>query len=360
VRLRSLALIPIALAVAGIAAARQESGAMLRDRNVPPSPAAQAVKVVRDDAARRVDVLVDGRPFTSYIWPTTLKKPVLYPIRTATGTLVTRGFPLAPRPGERVDHPHHVGLWFNYGDVNGIDFWNNSDAIPDADRPKMGTVVHKDIVEAKSGAKGVVTAAMDWVMPDGSVVLKQRTTYTFSGDAATRTIDLDVTLSAQDKRVALTDNKEGTLGLRVTRALEEPSDKPEVFTDASGRPTTVATMDNTGVNGVYLTSEGTKGGKVWGTRGKWCLLGGLVGAEPVGIAIFDRPGNPGFPTYWHARGYGLFAANPLGQKALSNGKETLDLALEPKQSARFRYRIRITSTLQAPEQVEAAWQEWAR
>ena len=95
--------------------------------------------VVRNDADRRVDVLVDGKPFTSYIWPTTLKKPVLYPIRTAAGTLVTRGFPLDPRAGERVDHPHHVGLWFNYGDVNGLDFWNNSDAIAEADRPKMGT-----------------------------------------------------------------------------------------------------------------------------------------------------------------------------------------------------------------------------
>ena len=92
-------------------------------------PAAR-VEVVRKEADRRVDVLVDGKPFTSYIWPTTLKKPVLFPIRTAKGTLVTRGFPLEPRAGERVDHPHHVGLWFNYGDVNGIDFWNNSDAIP--------------------------------------------------------------------------------------------------------------------------------------------------------------------------------------------------------------------------------------
>ena len=111
------------------------------------------VDVVRKDAERRVDVLVDGKPFTSYIWPTTLKKPVLFPIRTARGTLVTRGFPLEPRPGERVDHPHHVGLWFNYGDVNGIDFWNNSDAIPVADRHKMGTIVHRDISNARRAAR---------------------------------------------------------------------------------------------------------------------------------------------------------------------------------------------------------------
>ena len=89
----------------------------------------KGVQVTVKEAERRVDVTIDGQPFTAYVWPTSLKKPVLYPIRTAKGTLVTRGFPLDPRPGERVDHPHHVGLWFNYGDVNGIDFWNNSDAI---------------------------------------------------------------------------------------------------------------------------------------------------------------------------------------------------------------------------------------
>src|SRR5207244_2138059 len=90
---------------------------------------APEVTVTKNDAARRVDVSIGGKPFTSYIWPDRLKKPVLYPLRAASGTLVTRGWPFDPRPGERVDHPHHVGLWFDYGDLNGIDFWNNSDAL---------------------------------------------------------------------------------------------------------------------------------------------------------------------------------------------------------------------------------------
>ncbi len=339
----------LALLLAGAAVRRGDAAASL------------PVTVVPAEKDRRVDILIGGQPFTSYTWPIRLKKPVLYPIRTASGTLVTRGFPLDPRPGERVDHPHHVGLWFNYGDVNGFDFWNNSDAIADADRPKMGTIEHRGIAAATGGTAGILTADSDWLLPDGRVVLKQRTVYTFTGDKTTRTIDLDITLTAQDTRVALTDNKEGVLGLRVTRALEEPSDKPEVFTDASGRATPVASMDNTGVNGVYLTSEGTKGAAVWGTRGRWCLLSGLVASEPVGIAIFDRPGNPGYPTYWHARGYGLFAANPLGQKALSNGRETLDFAIAPHQSARFRYRVRITNGApQTADDVEAAWKAWAQ
>ncbi len=110
------------------------------------------VQIAVKESDRRVDVTIGGQPFTSYIWPTTLKKPVLYPIRTAKGTLVTRGFPLDPRPGERIDHPHHVGLWFNYGDVNGVDFWNNSDAIKPDRKGKMGTIVQKAITVAKGGA----------------------------------------------------------------------------------------------------------------------------------------------------------------------------------------------------------------
>ena len=107
------------------------------------------VDVVPHEDQRRVDVLVDGKPFTAYVYPTTLKKPTLYPLRTASGTVVTRGWPLEPRPGERVDHPHHVGLWFTYSDVNGLDFWNNSEAIPAARAPKMGTILHRAVRHAE-------------------------------------------------------------------------------------------------------------------------------------------------------------------------------------------------------------------
>ena len=98
----------------------------------------------------RIDVLVDGKPFTSYIWPGTLKKPTLYPILSGDGVVLTRGFP--PAAGERADHPHHVGLWFNYGDVNGYDFWNHSSAIVEPARlEKMGRIIHTDITRMDNG-----------------------------------------------------------------------------------------------------------------------------------------------------------------------------------------------------------------
>jgi hypothetical protein len=111
----------------------------------------KGVQVVADEAHQRVDITIDGAPFTSYVWPSTLKKPVLFPVITSDGIDVVRGFPLAPRPGERVDHPHHAGIWFNYGNVNGFDFWNNSDAIKPADREKMGTITSRKSSPPRAG-----------------------------------------------------------------------------------------------------------------------------------------------------------------------------------------------------------------
>jgi hypothetical protein len=316
--------------------------------------------IVREDQ-RRVDILVNGQPFTSYIWPTTLAKPVLYPLRSARGTIVTRGYPLEPRPGERTDHPHHAGMWFNYGSVNGIDFWNNSDAIKPQDKPKMGTVDQRKIIEARSGQdQAELVVETDWNTADQKTLLKEHTRLVFRGDATTRTIDRITTLTAQGEKVVFEDDKEGLLGLRVARSLEMPSDKPEILTDASGRPTTVPKLANTGVNGVYLTSEGKTGDAAWGTRGKWCNLSGTVEGEAVTISIFDHPSNSNFPAYWHARGYGLFAVNPLGRKIFTNGKEpALNFTLAPNESVTFRYRVLITSGQPTPEGTEKAYNDFA-
>jgi len=316
------------------------------------SSAADHVHLAVDESGRRVDVTIDGKPFTSYIWPATVKKPVLYPIRDAHGTLVTRGWPMDPRPGERVDHPHHVGLWLNYENVNGVDFWNNSDAIKPSEAPKMGTILHRRIVQATSGERGNLITESDWVLHDGTTLLHERTEYVFAGNASSRTIDRITTLTALDKRVSFDDAKDGMLGMRVARQLELPATKAEVFTDISGRKTDVPKLDNTGITGNYVTSEGKQGNDAWGTRGRWCVLTGRIGNDTMSIAMLDHPKNPGYPTYWHARDYGLFAANPLGQKIFSNGKEALGFALEPKQSVTFRYRIWIVDGGLTPDRAD--------
>jgi hypothetical protein len=341
---RLLVLLCIAVSVYSIADAQTKS---------------EGVRVVANEAARRVDISIDGKPFTSYIWPDTIKKPVLYPLRAATGTVVTRGYPLEPRAGERVDHPHHVGLWFNYGNVNGLDFWNNSEAIKPEERHKYGSIRHLKIKRVKNAkAQGELEVEMEWLTPDGKPLLREETTFIFHAAPNQRAIDRITRLTALDSRVVFADNKEGVLGLRVARQLEQPSNQPEVFTDASGKATSVPKLDNTGVTGEYQSSAGKTGDAVWGTRGNWTMLTGKIENEELTLAILDHPKNPGFPTYWHARGYGLFAANPLGQEVFSNGKEKLNFTLEPKQSATFRYRVLILSGKRTADELEAQYQHF--
>jgi len=320
----------------------------------------RGVHLVANAAERRVDVLVDGQAFTSYIYPSELQKPVLFPIRSAKGTLLTRGFPLQPRPGERNDHPHHVGMWFNFEDVNGIDFWNNSYAVPPADRLRMGTIRHERVVEMKDGeTSGSLTTDSKWVAANEKVLLAERTKFIFRKAPGLRVVDRIATLRASDVAVKFNDAKDGLFGLRVARALESPLDKPETVFDSHGNPTTVGAADSAEISGEYLTSEGKRGKEAWGTRGRWCLLRGRAGGEDITIAILDHPKNPGFPTYWHARGYGLFAANPLGQKVFSNGKETLNFSLPAGESVVFRYRVVIFSHRATIAEAEAAYREFA-
>jgi len=321
----------------------------------------ELVQVTARDADRRVDVTIGGKPFTSYIYPVSLKKPVLYPLRAASGTVVTRGYPLEPRPGERVDHPHHAGVWFNYGNVSGLDFWNNSTAIKDSAAPHMGTILHRAVRGVRSGAgEGTLDVTNEWVNYRGHALLREDTRFVFRARPGVRLIDRVTTLTALDSAVSFADDKEGLIGIRVARGLEQPSTTPEKFVDASGRVTDVPMLDNTGVTGKYVSSEGKEGDAVWGTRGRWTMLTGSLNNEPITLAILDHPTNVGFPTYWHARGYGLFAANNLGQKAMSGGKDELNFMLAAGKSVTFRHEILILNGAATPGDIETYYAAFAK
>ncbi len=302
--------------------------------------AKKGVEIIPDEAQRKIDVRFNGKLFTSYIYPTDLEKPVLYPIFTAKGTVITRGFPRDPRPNERVDHPHHVGSWLNFGDVNGLDFWNNSYAIPAGKKPMYGSIRHRNIVSTLNGpTEGILTVAADWVDQNEKALLKEETKFVFSGEGAWRIIERTTKLTAQQDTVTFTDNKEGFIAIRMDRAFEEPSDKPELFLDANGNPTEVKAMNNDGVNGVYRNSEGLEKGAVWGKPTKWvCLSADKVG-EKISVAILDHKNNPGYPAHSHARGYGLFATNNMGSQVFDKEASLFKLLLKPGESTIFKHMI---------------------
>lgn len=292
-------------------------------------------------AEKKVDILYNGHLLTAYCYPDSVFKPILFPVNTINGITVTRGYPLEPRTGERTDHPHHTGVWMNYESVNDLDFWNNSTAIPGAKRSKYGTIRHQEVTaQSATRDRAELSVTANWQRPDGHVLLKEKTTYTFRVKGNQFLIDRATTLTANDIDVHFKDVKDGFMAIRVARELEMPSTEPGIFVDAQGNETKVP-VNNQGVTGMYTNDAGVTGDSVWSTKGRWTMLTGKKEGRDITIALFDHPSNPGYPTYWHARGYGLFAANPLGRKVFSQGKEELNLVLKPGQSVSFKYQLLI-------------------
>lgn len=302
------------------------------------------VELINQKAGQQVDVMIGGKLFTSYCYSDSLMKQILYPILTEEGKPITRGWPIKSRPGEHTDHPHQRGMWLNYGDVNGYDFWGNSYAIPDSIRNvEKGRIKHIKIDKMSSGAgEGTLVTNESWISPFGNELLSEKTTYHFIADGKVQIIDRITTLTATDSAILFRDTKEGMFGIRYNRHLKLPSEKTETFTDAMGNPTTV-TASSGDVTGNYLSSEGITGENVWSTRARWMDLYGNIDGEKVSLVICDHPGNFDYPTYWHARGYGLFAANPFGARDFTDGKLTIDFTLPKGQSLTFRYRLIISS-----------------
>lgn len=308
---------------------------------------AQPVKgfVITDQKDKKqVDILYNNKLLTSYCYYDSSRKPMLFPVNTIDGITVTRGYPFKTIAGERTDHPHHTGIWLNYESVNGLDFWNNSTAIAVEKRNKYGTIIHQKIIRKKENRTfASLTTSATWVRPDKKILLNEQTTFNFSVKENSFIIDHITTLMATDTVVFFKDVKDGMFAIRVARELELPSKEKSNYVDDKGNITSIPPSTAADVTGMYYSSEGLKGDSVWSSKGKWVMLTGKKEGKEITIGIFDHPSNIGYPAYWHARGYGLFAVNPLGRKIFSNGKEELNFSLQPGQSVTFRYRVVIHS-----------------
>ncbi len=307
------------------------------------APAEKGVRFEKVNDQNKVDIFINGSLFTSYRYPADLEKPFLYPVYAPNGSVITRGYPLEPRKGERIDHPHQIGLWFNHGSINGLDFWNNSSAIPADRKNSYGHIAVQKFVRADNGKKGVLEVVCEWKDNQGNTILLENVRYIFTGDAASRTMDHISTLTAVNGPVTIADNKEGLFAIRVDRAFEMPSNESLVFTDDKGNPTTVKATDNTGVTGMYTSNQGLKGDAVWGTRNDWVFLSGTKDNTAITFAIFDHPDNPGYPAYAHARGYGLFSVNNLGQNSYDPKQEKMEWKLAKGESITLRHRFYVKS-----------------
>jgi hypothetical protein len=298
-------------------------------------PLAAEIKV--SPSADRIEVVVDGKPFTTFFVGADAPKPYLHPLRSASGKIVTRGYPMENIEGEDKDHPHHRGLWFTHGEVNGFDFWANESTQKGATRNGKGRIVTKKVVSTKGGKKsGSIAADFEWQNAQGRGMLTESRSMTFYSDPKLRVIDFDIRLISLEP-VHFGDTKEGTFAIRLLKSMEEKHGGK--MTNAGG----ASTEQN-----------------VWGKRSPWVDYVGQVDGETLGVAILDHPSNPRHPTYWHSRAYGLFAANIFGVADFERDK-TKDgsLHLEPSKTLQFRYRVIIHSGDAAAADIAGQFRKYA-
>ena len=258
----------------------------------------------------KVDVLIGGRPFTTLHYAAELDKPFFHPFRTASGIVVTRGWPVDPVPGETTDHPHQRGLWWAHGMTNKVDFWTNEGKT--TGRYRLTTTPALDRV------RGSITLNLEMVTPDNRVLGGLAEQYTFSAAGENRIVDILIRILAdRGTEIVLGDTKEGVMAFRVADDLTEPKGT------------------------ILLNSEGGIGEKaIWGKRARWVDYSGKIKRAAVGVAMFDHPSNPNYPTYWMARGYGLLAANATGAHEFT-GDAKLDGSITIPKGGKLEFRHRV-------------------
>jgi len=275
-------------------------------------------------------VTLGGAPFAT-VQAGAEPRPFVFPLLGPGGVPMTRSWPMAEVAGEARDHPHHSSLWFAHGDVGGFDFWQGV-----AHRERMVLAAAPAVALGAAGAS--VRCSYRWLADDDTLVCTEERELVFGGVDDARTIDVAVTLRPAARPLVIGDTKEGTFAVRVRQAL---------------------CVEGTGAVGSLTDSEGRRDGDVWGKRARWIDDAGTVDGRAVGIALFDHPQNHGHPTWWHARTYGLLAANPFGvhdfeKKPAGTGA----LTVPQGQDLRLRYRVLLHGAGWDRARLDAAWSAW--
>lgn len=273
------------------------------------------VRFVQD--TDRISVQIDGKPYTNFFFPVQGEKPYILPLRTASGIIVTRPYPLEGVTGEETDHPYHHGLFFAHKSINGYTFWST------APEPKdQGHVRLRKVIMLRNGRKaGTIKIAFDGLDSEGKTIMIDTETVTFYSGPVLRIIDYEIDVTPVGGPLTFGDVIEGVVGIRLATALSEKG------------------------TGRMVNAQGQETEKnVWGKQSPWVDYYGQIDGKTVGVAMFDNPSNPRYPTYWMARGYGLLAANPFAVRGFT-GDKTKDgsMTIEPGHMLRLQYRVVIHS-----------------
>jgi len=259
-----------------------------------------------------IEIKCDGKIITNYYFSSKYPKPFLYPVLDPNGNCITRHYPMKKVEGETTDHIHHRSIWTAFGDVNGVDIWE--------EKKHYGRIITKKFLKLSGGEFAHIIVLNHWVSEYNNKVMdEEREIKIYNLDNDEKIFDFNIKFKSNIDNVKFGDTKEGgIISVRVATSMD--GDK----------------------GGKIENSEGKIGEKdCWGKKAKWCDYSGNVCNKIVGIAIFDHPENLK-PAYWHVRNYGLFAVNPFGLSYFENNPNKRgDFILEKGKEGIFKYRIII-------------------
>jgi hypothetical protein len=292
----------------------------------------RAAQITAERSEHGVTVKIDGKLFTEYLTDSATK-PILWPIIGPTGKPMTRAWPMEAKSKGTKDHPHHRSLWFTHGSVNGIDFWT------DVPADKRGRIVHRDFVTVQSGPEAEIIARDDWLSPQGKKVCEDQQRLVFGVQGTSRWIDYAITLRASEGPLAFGDTKEGSFGLRMADSMRVDAKK----------------------GGRIINSRGLTDAAAWGKTAEWVDYHGPLDGQTVGIAIMNHPSSFRYPTAWHVRTYGLFAANPFAEHEFAgDSTHPVSYTLPQGKEIVFRYRVLLHRGDEKEGRVAEAFAEYAK
>jgi hypothetical protein len=306
-------------------------------------PLARA-EVTVERSQRGAVVEIDGALFTEYLIKAG-RSPAMWPLIGPTGKAMTRSYPVGlSQQGETRDHPHHQSLWFTHDQVNGVDFWKANVAAAaeasDSGQSNGPHIAHREFREIESsGPTARLVTRNDWMDGERRICEDERTVVFGTRANGDRWIDFTIVLKATDGDLTFGDTKEGTFAVRVADTMRLEA----------------------GLGGRIVNSEGQIDDDAWGMPARWVDYTGPVDEETLGIAMMSHPSSFRPVPRWHVRGYGLFAANPFGERDFPQPEAAGQGAVTLRRGEKLtlRYRVLLHRGRAEEADIEAAFDSFA-
>lgn len=224
----------------------------------------------------RIDVSINNKFFTQYIFGEDEKYPYFYPVNGPSGFSVTSM--------RNSLYPHHSSLFFGCDRVNGGNYWQQ-----EIDRGQIRTL-RAEILETGSD-KVVIENECIWSRPGALSPIRDIRTITISSPSKdVYQIDFDITMEMlMDVEIQKTNHS---------------------FFSGRMAPDLAVTGGGTMIN-----AEGEEGEKgedgTFGKSSPWMDCFGTRNGLTEGMAIMQHPSNMWYPSPWFTRDYGFFSPTPM-------------------------------------------------